>query len=45
VKEVKEVKVKGKRRAYRFAEWKDVSKIVERHLIENKELYEELSEL
>jgi len=42
---MKKVKTTGKRRIYKFAEWKDISKIVERHLIENKKFYEELAEL
>jgi hypothetical protein len=45
VKNVKTIKFKGKRRACRVAEWKDIKPIVERHLVEHKKFYEELAEL
>lgn len=40
-----EVKIKGKRRTYRLAEWKDMEPIVKRHLKKNKKFYEQLAEL
>ncbi len=42
---MKKVRFKGKRRAYNFAEWKDIAGLVKRHLVENKEFYAELAEL
>lgn len=42
---MEKIRIKGKRRVYIAAEWKDVKKIVERHLKENKEFYDQLAEL
>ena len=42
---MKKVKFKGQRRVYLVAEWKDIKKIVARHLKENKEFYDQLAEL
>jgi len=42
---MKKVKIKGKRRVRYFAEWKDIAKIVSKHLKENKKFYEELASL
>ena len=40
-----EIKIKGRRKAYYVAEWKDVKAIVERHLKQNKAFYAQLAEL
>ncbi len=42
---MKTMKIRGKREPITMAEWKDVKHIVERHLKENKEFYDELAEL
>lgn len=42
---MRELKIKGKRRPIRIAEWKDVKHIVKAHLKEYKEFYAELAEL
>ncbi len=44
-KKVIEVKIKGRRKTYFVAEWKDIEKIVERHLKEYKSFYVQLAEL
>jgi len=42
---MQKIKITGKRGFYFIAEWKDVKKIVSRHLKENKEFYAQLAEL
>ena len=42
---MKEIKIKGKRKPVKMAEWKDVKGIVKMHLKQYKGFYEELAEL
>ncbi|MFH0973650.1 MAG: hypothetical protein V1817_02600 [Candidatus Micrarchaeota archaeon] len=42
---MQEVKIKGKRGKAYVAEWKDIKRIVERHLREYKSFYAQLAEL
>ncbi|MFH0714725.1 MAG: hypothetical protein V1847_03050 [Candidatus Diapherotrites archaeon] len=42
---MKIIKVKGKRAPIRMAEWKDIEKIVQKHLKEYKVFYAELADL
>ena len=42
---MQEIKIKGRRKHYYVAEWKDVKTIVERHLREYKSFYAQLAEL